>query len=347
MDLINVLVSHKLWKQGVIVKVDSQNLFVKFNNKPLDKDTDTIKFSYPSAFANGFLKIVDNDELQQAILNYAAEKEETIKKEAAQRIVIAPVTHSAKKIAKKSYKRENIAFKCNYCDGGASANQEGFAGVCSKSIIEYNIKEAKRTWCSSAQCECFKYLNGELTYLDLCKIYDANEFLCYESGMLTNWKASAGTDVKNGKTDRPRKLKKIQRNSLCVLTTVRPNLPETGRMIFGVFLVDDSYEGDEQAEGYVSTASKYKLKLTPDEAEKTLFWNYYKNQKDEGKAAWASGLYRYINDILAAQILRDIAAVKKDKWDSDLAKEFFEHYCEVNNIDIDMLPQNNGALLNA
>ena len=345
MDLLNKSVLHKLWGQGAIVEFDGQNLYVKFQNKPIGKDTNIVKFSYPSAFVGGFLKIIDNDELQQEILNDTAQKEELKRKQAEQRTLIMKEKISIKKPARKTYKRENIAFKCNYCDGGASGKQIGYAGVCSKNIIEHNIVEAKRTWCSSEQCECNKFLNGELTYKDLCEIYDANNFLCYESSMLINWKASAGTDVKNGKMDRPRKLKKVQKNSLCILTTVKPDSIETERMVFGVFLVDNSYEGDEQAEGYVTTDSKYKLKLAPDEANKILFWNYYKNQKDEEKAAWASGLYRYINDIISAQILRDIVEVKKDTSDAELAKEFFEYYCEANGIDTDSLPANNGALM--
>ena len=139
MDLINVLVIHKSWGQGIIVTFDNKNLFVKFNNKPLDKDTDTIRFLYPSAFVNGFLKIIDNDELQQEILREAIEQE-VAKMNADQLVAVSPTVIPAKKSAKKSYKRENIAFKCNYCDGGASAAQVGFSGVCSKNIIKYNIK---------------------------------------------------------------------------------------------------------------------------------------------------------------------------------------------------------------
>lgn len=345
MNLLNIIVSHKLWKQGTIVKVDNGNLWIKFNNKPMNRDTDTIMFKYPDAFLTGFLKIVDNDELQQEIIADATKKKELKKEQIAQQVVVASKNNPVKKQPKKHYERENIAFKCNYCDGGASASQIGYAGVCSKSIIEYNITEAKRTWCSSEQCECNRFFNGELTYDDLCEIHASNKFLCYESGMFINWKASAGTDVKNGKMDRPRKLKKVQKNSLCILTTVKPDALEAERMIFGVFLVDESYEGDNQAEGYVTTKSKYKLKLTPKEAKEILFWNYHKNSNDQGTARWSSGLYRYINDVVSAQILRDIATIKKNSHDEELAKEFFEYYCKVNNVDIDSLPQNNGALL--
>lgn len=345
MDLLNVLVTHKLYKQGVVVKMDNENLWVKFNNKPIGRNTDTIMFPYPTAFVNGFLKIVGNDELQQKIIDDATKKKELKKEQIAQQVALKQASIPVKKPQKKNYERENIAFKCNYCDGGASASQIGYAGVCSKSIIEYNITEAKRTWCSSEQCECNRFFYGELTYDDLCEIHASNKFLCYESGMFINWKASAGTDVKNGKMDRPRKLKKVQKNSLCILTTVKPDALEAERMIFGVFLVDESYEGDNQAEGYVTTKSKYKLKLTPKEAKEILFWNYHKNSNDASVARWSSGLYRYVNDIVSAQILRDIAEIKKNSDDRELAKEFFEYYCNVNNIDIDSLPDKSGALL--
>ena len=168
MNLLNISVLHKLWRQGTVVDFDGQNLSVQFKTKPIGKDTDTIKFSYPSAFVGGFLKIVDNDELQQNILSEAAEKEELAKKQAEQRTAVMQKSMPIKKTARKTYKRENIAFKCNYCDGGASNKQIGYAGVCSKNMIKHNIIEAKRTWCSSEQCECSRFLNGELTYVLHC-----------------------------------------------------------------------------------------------------------------------------------------------------------------------------------
>ena len=48
--------------------------------------------------------------------------------------------------------------------------------------------------------------------------------------------------------------------------------------IFGVFLVDEAYEGDNREEGYVTTTSKYKISLSLDEAKQMLFWNYYHNE---------------------------------------------------------------------
>ena len=72
----------------------------------------------------------------------------------------------------------------------------------------------------------------------------------------------------------------MQRNSLCVLTTRNPGSCESDRYIFGVFLVDETYEGDGKDEGYVTTNSKYKIKLSPKEAESMLFWNYHSNSNN-------------------------------------------------------------------
>ncbi len=330
-------VKHKLFGFGEVISRDGKYLIVKFD------DNSEKKFIIPQSFQLGVLTA--EGDLKKEVDDAIKTEDVLAKKREAKQMMIRAEIDRAKKAPKKAYQKENIAFKCNYCDGGASALQVGYAGVCSKKTIEYNIVDAKRTWCSSEQCECHRFLNGELTYKDLCQIYESNNFLCYESGMLINWKASAGTDVKNGKMDKRRKLKKIQNNSLCILTTVYPNDYEIERIIFGVFLIDESYEGDYEEEGYVTTFSKYKLKLTPKEAKQVLFWNYHKNSKDEENARWSSGLYRYVNDITSAQILRDIAKVKKNTSDETLANEFFEHYCKVNNIDIDTLPQNNGARL--
>lgn len=346
MNLLNITVLHKVWGEGLIIQHENEYLLVQFKVKPAGKDTDVVKFSYPTAF-NGFLKVLDNDLLQETILNEIEEnkKAELAKKQAIHCESIAHKVAIERKKPKKTYKRENIVFKCNFCNGGTSETQIGFAGVCSKEIIDYNINVAKRSWCGFKNSKCRQFVDGEISYEQILNDFQNGEMICYESTMLLNWKASAGIDNSGENAGRKRKLNKIQNNSLCVLSTVDPRSDEESRYVFGVFLVDESYEGDDQEEGYVTTSSKYKIKLTPEEARKVLLWNYHKNSKDESRAVWASGLYRYINDTVSAQILRDIAEIKKHSVDAELAKEFFEYYCEVNKINIDDLPPNNGALM--
>ena len=215
-----------------------------------------------------------------------------------------------KKKTSRLIERSNIAFKCNYCDGGSSGICIGYKGVCSDAMIHYNIETAKHIWCGS-DSPCKKYLDGEISRKEL-----ENRFACYESTMLTEWKASAGV-VQNGEDKgKPMKLLKVQNNSLCVLTTRLPGATDDTRFIFAVFLVDESYEGDGREEGYVTNHSKWRIELTPDEAQKMLFWNYYVNKNSPEKVVFGSGLHRYLDDNQAAQILRDIVTVKEHSCNS-------------------------------
>lgn len=148
-------------------------------------------------------------------------------------------------------------------------------------------------------------------------------YVCYESAMLRDWRAFAGVAQTGEHKGRPMKLKQVQINSLAVLTTRLPNEPEENRLIFAVFLVDDTYEGDAREEGYVSTSSRYKIEMTPSEAQKLKFWNYYSCPNAPEVIKFGSGLHRYLSDEQAAQILRDIAALKKRTAQESLAREFF------------------------
>ena len=169
-------------------------------------------------------------------------------------------------------------------------------------------------------------------------------FVCYESQMLREWAAYAGAVQQGPRRGEPLKMKKIQRNSLCILTTRFPETQEEDRLIFGVFLVDELEEGDELSEGFVKTNSKFKIELTPKEAKVMNFWNYYANGENPEKPRWGQGLFRYLDDEIAAQILRDIVEIKTSKKDKAFAEEFFEHYCQVNNIALDAIGEPEGAL---
>ena len=140
------------------------------------------------------------------------------------------------------------------------------------------------------------------------------------------------------------RLNMVQVNSLAVLTTREPYAAEKERFIFGVFLVDEAYEGDNREEGYVTTTSKYKISLSLNEAKQILFWNYYHNENAPEKVAWGQGLHRYVSDIQAASILHDIVIVKAGTEDEALAKEFLEYFCKINGVDSNALPVLDGAL---
>ena len=211
-------------------------------------------------------------------------------------------------------------------------------------MIRYNIKIEPRVWCSSEDSPCYRYYNKKISRKDLDAMCEGDGYICYESKMLRDWEAFAG-HIQNGENKgTPMTLKQVKPNSLCVLTTRIPNCMEKDRCIFAVFLVDETYEGDEEEAGYVHTESKYKIKLSPKQAQSILFWNYYANSNNPEKANWGSGLHRYLEDKQAAQILRDVAKVKVGTADEKLALDFYNHFCKVKGIDDSNLGGLSGAL---
>jgi hypothetical protein len=344
MDITSQVVIHKMFGEGTVIKHEGDKITISFDvgEKTLQfpkafKDYLTAKDTIVSEQINQLLKDIEEKELlekQEKERQWEEEKQkrmqETIKPQKTQRI--------------KSIVRENVAFKCNFCDGGQSENQVGYEGVCSDSVIQNNIEKRKHIWCCNKDYPCYRYLNNEISRKELEEEYLSGKFICYESKMLSDWKAYAGEVQSGAKKGEPMKMKSVQNNSLCVLSTRDPESNEEDRYIFAVFLVDETYEGDSRIAGYVTTKSKYKIKLSPKEARSILFWNYHANENKPREAKWSSGLHRYFKDEQAAQILRDISKVKVGTSDELLAKEFFEVFCNKNNIDISTIGELQGAL---
>lgn len=340
MNLIGQSVRHKTFGIGTIRDFDGDMLIISFEKGNKKFQLDAFK---------SFLVAQDQDVNNEIIDELGIRETEKITRQAeVQRAISAPLPTVTKGKAPKVYKRANIAFKCNFCDGGKTAKQWGFRAPCSDETIRINILEKHHVWCSADDCPCRQYLDKEITRKELDDIMSGKgeeNFVCYESKMLTAWKASAGI-VQNGeKKGRPMRLNQVQSNSLAVLTTRLPYADESERFIFAAFLVDESYEGDNRDKGYVSTRSEYKIELSVAESKKILFWNYYFNPKQPDLIRMGSGLHRYLDDDQAVQILQDIAIVKSGTQDEELAKRFLSHFCSINSIDANKVPQPKGALL--
>lgn len=337
MNILGQIVTHKVYGRGSVIENDKSLIVVSFS-------AGEKKFMFPEAF--GSFLLADDESFSVYVETLKKEKEqveaEAKARESEEIVIKQAAVKKETSTRNKKLSRANVAFKCNFCDGGKSDRQVGFEGVCSDSIISNNIAVEHRTWCGSEDSPCSDYYNGKITREELDAKCKDDGFVCYESQMLRDWKALAGIVQNGDRKGEPMKLQQVQNNSLCVLTTRNPGSTENERYIFAVFLVDETYEGDNRAEGYVSTSSKFKLKLSPNEARKMLFWNYHCNSNNPGIPAWNSGLHRYFQDDVAAQILHDIVEVKNGTPDHALAEEFLNHFCKINGItDID---RPNGAL---
>lgn len=344
--MIGQIVIHKSWGEGTITRIEGGHIFVRFSD--VEK-----KLAYPNAF-NGFLIAKDtsimakiekeiNEKIEEDLQKKQAAAEKADGNEQAGKNQIAQ-----NKINKQQkFQRANIAFKCNYCDGGKASDCIGFKDVCSDEMIRHNIQTEHHVWCSSEKCPCRHYVAGRISRTELEKIMSNGEnsgVVCYESSMLNKWRASAGitqTGVNKGK---PMHLMRVQANSLAVLTTREPGSTDDKRFIFAVFLVDEAYEGDNWDEGYVTTRSEFKIEMKPCEAQHIKFWDYYYNQNAPQVIKFGSGLHRYLSDEQAAQILRDVAIVKKGTPDEALAERFYLHFCDINGIEAERLLEPYGAL---
>ncbi|MDR7871186.1 MAG: hypothetical protein RIN55_10020 [Tissierellaceae bacterium] len=159
------------------------------------------------------------------------------------------------------------------------------------------------------------------------------------------WSIFAGT-IKNGENEgQPKRLSRINHNSACLLTLRNPNDPEENRSIVGVFMVNEGFYGGECIDGYIPAHPEYRILLSEEESKELLFWNYYTNKRYPNRIVWNSGRHRYFDNIWMAQILRDIINLKTEPKEQEYVKNFFEHFCNVNNINTEELSKPNGALM--
>ena len=223
----------------------------------------------------------------------------------------------------------NLAIKCNYCDGGSNQNRIGFAGICSDSIREYNIDIEKRAWCNNDRCPCFQFHKHRISRQELETIMSTpSNFVCYESTMLTDWKAQAGlTEDEETKRFGPT----VHKGAVCVFTTRSPNMAEKDRYVFGLFIIDELFHGNNRKSGYVKCNSKFHIELTPSEAKKIKFWKYYRNRKQPEKEVWGTGLYRFPTNRGIIKLLIDIIAIRDGKSRQEVA-DFLEEFCRLNRL---------------
>ncbi|MFS0820373.1 malate synthase [Bacillus sp. 1P02SD] len=158
------------------------------------------------------------------------------------------------------------------------------------------------------------------------------------------WKVFSG-EIKSGNNKgKPNKPIRLHQNSAVLLTSVDPGMPEKDRRILGVYMVDEGFIGKLCEDGNIPAHSEYRLQLTEQESDQMLFWDYYVNEKFPHKMTWNTGKYRYFDNSWMAQILLDIISLKSDPKERELAQQFFEHFCKMNQIIEQELPKPNGAL---
>ncbi|AXI10351.1 malate synthase [Oceanobacillus zhaokaii] len=166
-----------------------------------------------------------------------------------------------------------------------------------------------------------------------------------QSSFMTEWKVYTGVIKSGNNKGEPKIPTRVHQNSACLLTARDSSMPEEDRRILGVYMVNEDFIGKFCEDGFIPAHSEYRLQLTEQESDRMPFWKYYVNEKSPEKMTWNTGKFRYFDNVWMAQILLDIVSLKTDTQERELAKEFFEHYCKMNQIREEELPKPNGALM--
>ncbi|WP_099364451.1 malate synthase [Fredinandcohnia onubensis] len=162
---------------------------------------------------------------------------------------------------------------------------------------------------------------------------------------LSEWKVFSG-EIKSGTNKgKPNKPIRLHQNSAVLLTEIDDSKPEKDRRILGVYMVKEGFIGKLCEDGYIPAHSTYRIQLSEQESEQMLFWKYYVNEKHPHKMTWNTGKYRYFDNLWMAQILLDIVSLKSDPKERELAQQFFEHFCKMNQLTEQELQKPNGALM--
>ena len=166
-----------------------------------------------------------------------------------------------------------------------------------------------------------------------------------QSDALSEWKVFSG-EIKSGNNKgNPNKPIRLHQNSAVLLTRRDASMSEEDRQIIGVYMVHEDFIGKLCEDGEIPAHSKYRIQLSEQESKELLFWNYYVNGNSPGKVSWKTGKYRYFENLWLAQILLDIISLKTDPEEKELASQFFNHFCKMNQIAAQELPDPNGALM--
>ena len=325
---INQKVTFKDGTTGVVTSISKEDGFITV--KTANKE----RYLTPEYIINGNL-VFDDQELQEIAISVFNEFKQYIEEleNAQNEEFIANAWNKYVSRIRRDIGDSNVAFKCAFCNGGASENTLGYNGPCSIDVRRFNVEHRK--WCGGPYCRCGKLIREEISQEEFDKkalLDERMAFLCYESRMFKDWVCYAGMD-ENGT---PRALPKAQVGSLAVMTT-RPikdgkEVPQEETQIFGVFLIAKHNDLSDIG-GSVTAHPKYRIELTPEEAKQMLFWKYHSNKNKKEKALWDSGLYRSLSDMECCQILKDMVDVIKEPNKKSLAEELLNKFKEETGIE--------------
>lgn len=166
-----------------------------------------------------------------------------------------------------------------------------------------------------------------------------------EDKIFSEWKVFTGLRKTSDNEEQPYRLVRLHHNSACLITAREKDEPEEQRRILGFFIVEPTFVGKLCEDGYVPAHPEYRVRLSDEESQKMLFWNYYYNKRYPNNITWNSGKHRYFENEWMAQIIKDIMDLKQDPKQREFIEEILQYFCHMNHLDISDLPEPSGALV--
>lgn len=308
MNFVGSEVEHPKYGNGQIVSVSSEYVQVAFESVGLKM------FQYPEAFEK-FLNLVnpaDKSKLSDLLREHNRREDEKkrkreelrlrlegdIQQELKERFERQKNSESSKKSSDKKDRVlvNNLIFHCDI-DENKSETEKKYGNHISKNDIAYENSD------ENFESET---LRDKIVYSGF-----------YQTG------SRSGQGVR---------LARLKEGSLVVLT-ICPDDRESNREVIGLFLVDEFFKGSETESAWVKNSSHYFLKLSKEEASRMKLWSFFARLGQNMPLRLVAAKYRYFADNEAAYILREASELKVGTEDELRAREMFEYFCEINNID--------------
>jgi hypothetical protein len=185
----------------------------------------------------------------------------------------------------------NVAFKVTYVDSN-------WDGVCSKAQAQYNF--ANREWCAiqarfSDNCQSSKWQHADALI---------EETPCYDCRVLANFEYFSGMAHGPVREGEALKSRKAAVGKLALFTSRKPEDVEAQRFIFAVAPIV-SIETDS-VDGYDIFTCDPERAIVFREGLRPLFWRSYFNAGNPDAIKWNTGLFRYVSDKIATQVLQQV-----------------------------------------
>lgn len=232
--------------------------------------------------------------------------------------------------------RKNVAYKATYCDG----NGDWFRAPCSAKCRNANCSRGGGRFCSTNSV-CKRVVDCLANEEDVKDAFD-NVNLCYESRMLLDFKIYAGRD-----DDGTVRGWSLGNDRLVILTTVKPGYSEEDRVIFGAFLVKQSFDKYNE-EASATSYPDCRIALTEEESEHMKYWDYAPGEGKNNLIQWKEGLLRYQTDEMCLTVLKDLVKIiekRNSEEQTNLAKGFLKKFLSIVGKEESSISEKNGARL--